>query len=208
LPYRNNSIPIAGILLVIFPLLIFQKQITMMLLSSSRLDLIALSYEQLLLLSQGFNTLEKHMGLTLSDFELNAPNSFLQEFFAIIPGYIIPNVTKHPEVYYWYTNWIIVERSRRLIVGGIGVNGLPDVEGQAMIGYFIDKKSEGKGYASEAVRYFSEWIFTRPDSKTIVADTLVEGRGSQRVLQKSGFVLAGETEEGLRWVLKRSGRAE
>jgi ribosomal-protein-alanine N-acetyltransferase len=97
-----------------------------------------------------------------------------------------------------------VERSSRLIVGGIGVNGLPDAEGQAMIGYFIDKKSEGRGYATEAVQCFSDWIFTHPDARAIVADTLVDGRGSQRVLEKSGFVLAGETEEGIRWEKKKS----
>ena len=178
---------------------------TMMLVSSRRLELIALNHEQLLLLSQGYNTLERSMGLTLSAFELNAPDSFLQEFFTMIPGYMIPNVNAHTEHAPWYSHWIMVERSSRLIVGGIGANGLPDGEGQAMIGYFVDKKSEGKGYATEAVRCFANWIFTHPGAKAIVADTLVEGLGSQRVLQKAGFVLAGETEEGLRCELKRPG---
>ena len=77
--------------------------------------------------------------------------------------------------------------------------GLPDENGQVLLGYYIYGKFEGKGYMTEALVVFLEWIFLNPDVKLVVADTLEDGYGSQKVLKKNGFVFAGPSDEGLRW---------
>lgn len=164
-----------------------------------RLRLIPLREPQLILLTTQRSRLEQELGLQPHPFTLNAPPSFMEEFLQVIPSHVIPQVQGHPDDWLWHTHWLMISRSENVIVGGIGGSGPPDAEGKVMIGYFVDAQFEGLGLCTEAVGGFCEWLFRHPDTQFIVADTLVDGLGSQRVLQKNGFHLLGPAEEGLRW---------
>ena len=59
--------------------------------------------------------------------------------------------------------------------------------GQAGITYWIDKKYWGKGVASKALQQFLQTETTRPIFGHVAFDNL----GSQRVLEKAGFIRAG-----------------
>lgn len=170
---------------------------------SERLSLLALSYDELILLSQSRHTLDTSLGLTLSDFRLNFDGSFMEKFDEVLESHLIPGVQSHPDTFQWYTHWLIVERKDNITAGGIGVFGEPDKNGEVMLGYFIDEKYEGKGIATESVKLLAGWLFQNPELKAIVAHTLVDGYGSQKVLQKNGFALEGKSEEGLKWRLQR-----
>ncbi|RRB00997.1 GNAT family N-acetyltransferase [Larkinella rosea] len=170
---------------------------------SNRLQIIPLSHSDLEQLSTSRAALETARCLDLSNFELNADARFMAEFEAALTHFVIPNLVAHPDQWFWFTHWIIVHRDLNLTIGGLGMAGPPDTAGQVMIGYFMDKKFEGNGYATEAVSCFVDWIFQQPDVKTVIADTLKEYNASQRVLQKTGFTFVGEVEEGVRWLKKR-----
>jgi hypothetical protein len=172
-------------------------------LTSNRLRLIPLTIDQLQLLARGRDQLEASLELSVSDMDFDDGHGFMEEFRAVIPSYVIPAVAAHPDHFAWYTHWLVVHRALNLTIGGLGMTGLPDAEGQVMLGYFIDKKFENTGYATEAVGCLLDWVFLNPAVQAVAADTLVEGLGSQRVLRKNGFQPAGPTEEGLRWVRKR-----
>jgi len=177
----------------------------MFLIQTERLRLIPLSYENLVALSISRTNLEQQLQLTISDFKLNAPDSFLEEFDYVVKHIFLPNVKENSANFCWYTHWLIVETATNLTVGGFGCHGETDSAGNNMIGYFTDAKSEGKGYATEAITHFTRWMFQNdPQLKCILADTLTEGLGSQRVLQKAGFIFDTEVAEGLRWRLMRS----
>jgi [ribosomal protein S5]-alanine N-acetyltransferase len=176
----------------------------MFFIQTNRLRLIPLSYENLLSLAVSRQNLEQILGLAISDFKLNAPDSFLEEFEYVIQHIFIQKVHENPQEYLWYTHWLIVETTGNLTVGGIGAHGKTGATGENGIGYFIDQKSEGKGYATEAVIHFTRWMFQQdPSLKSILADTLTDGYGSQRVLQKAGFIFDSPVEEGMRWRLNR-----
>lgn len=172
-------------------------------LTSNRLRLLPLTIDQLQLLTQGRATLEAALGLSVSDMDFDGDSGFMEEFRAVIPSYVIPAVTAHPDHFAWYTHWLVVHAALNLTIGGLGMTGLPDATGQVMIGYFIDKKFENAGYATEAVGCLLDWVFGNPAVQSVAADTLVDGLASQGVLRKNGFLAAGPTEEGLRWVRKR-----
>jgi len=172
-------------------------------LQSERLRLLALPPRELRILAKGRNELELALGLALTDFKLNTADNFLETFDKALAGFIIPLVTKHSSNYQWFTHWIMIERSTNKTIGGIGASGLPDKNGCVEIGYFIEAQSEGKGYATEAARCFASWLLEHPEVKSVFAHTLADGFASQKVLQKAGFVYAGETEEGPRWELNR-----
>jgi RimJ/RimL family protein N-acetyltransferase len=172
----------------------------MFFIKSQRLRLVPLTIAQLQLLAQGRHELERVMNLTLSNFELNADTSFLQEFQMALDQFVIPAVQDHNDQYLWYTHWLIIEQSTNLTIGGIGVAGEPDENGHVMLGYFIDKKQEGKGMATEAVDAMLGWLLGHDHVKAIIADTPVEHKASQKVLEKNHFELLEKVDDGLRWI--------
>jgi|YelNatPaOPRAMG01_1025707.scaffolds.fasta_scaffold05053_11 ribosomal-protein-alanine N-acetyltransferase len=71
------------------------------------------------------------------------------------------------------------------------------------IGFQIfSKEDRGKGYASEAVSLLLKFLFASKNVERIQATTHVENVGSQKVLEKNGFIREGE----LRCSLYRNGK--
>jgi RimJ/RimL family protein N-acetyltransferase len=94
--------------------------------------------------------------------------------------------------YYWYTNWEIILNSSSCSVGGLGLAGLPDNEGTTEIGYALDQKYRGQGIATEAVQALCDWAFQDADLRVLRAETPVDNKGSQRVLEKNHFEQTGK----------------
>ncbi|MEH7333874.1 GNAT family protein [Neobacillus drentensis] len=57
----------------------------------------------------------------------------------------------------------------------------------AFIGYFLDKKQNGKGYTTEAVQLLVDYAFNELKLHRIEAGVMPHNIGSIRVLEKSGF---------------------
>jgi RimJ/RimL family protein N-acetyltransferase len=61
------------------------------------------------------------------------------------------------------------------------------VTGQAMIGYSMLPEFRGRGFATRAAQLVALWAFAETDVARLIAGTLPENVGSQRVLEKAGF---------------------
>ncbi|WP_128545771.1 GNAT family N-acetyltransferase [Larkinella soli] len=170
---------------------------------SDRLQLIPLTLSDLRLLAESRHEFETTYGLALSDLALNPEYDFMDEFTETLTSYVIPAVEAHPDAWFRYTSWLIVHRERNLTIGGMGGTGAADENGQVMFGYFIDRKFEGQGFASEAAGRYVRWLFEFDDVKAVIADTPAEHQASQKVLIRNGFESAGPVEEGLRWIRYR-----
>jgi RimJ/RimL family protein N-acetyltransferase len=109
----------------------------------------------------------------------------------------------NPKDFLWYTNWQIFLRSDDTYIGSLCFMGAP-LNGAVEIGYGIDNPYENQGYASEAVKALTEWAFTNQGVCSIMAETDHENLASMRVLEKNGFVRAGDGEEGPRWAKEKT----
>ncbi len=170
--------------------------------ATQRLTLLPLSLSQLHFYLEGVPLLAQSLGLVPEPLQVEP------EFWAMLPeslaNYSIPKVAEHPEHFEWYTHWIYVLNSEKRIVGGTGISGLPNENGELQTGYFVDERYYNQGIATEATNGLCNWAFQHPAAKVIIANTLIDGFASQRVLQKCGFALQGESEEGeLVWRLER-----
>jgi GNAT superfamily N-acetyltransferase len=169
---------------------------------TQRLQLLALNKSQLQLYFNGPIPLAKSLGL--SPVELAIEPDFWAEVPDAIEKICLPGVEGHPDQYEWFSHWVLILPAENRLVGGIGLAGLPDEEGNVSIGYYVDERFAGQGLATEATHALLEWAFQHVDVQAVVADTLKDGIASQKVLQKNGFVFLKETEEGhLRWVKRR-----
>lgn len=65
-----------------------------------------------------------------------------------------------------------------------------ELSGEREVGYWIGKEYWGKGIATQALTEFLGYIYTRP----LYAHVAKHNIASQRVLEKCGFMVAGEGE--------------
>jgi ribosomal-protein-alanine N-acetyltransferase len=91
------------------------------------------------------------------------------------------------EAYLFYTFWIIVEKSSRIIVGELGFKGEPLEKGGVEIGYGTMHSQRGKGFMTEAVGGMIGWAKTQPVIDHILAETDEYNVASIRILQKNNF---------------------
>jgi ribosomal-protein-alanine N-acetyltransferase len=65
------------------------------------------------------------------------------------------------------------------------------------IGYLMDISERKKGFCTEAVNIFVDFLFLSRDIQRIQATTDIRNRASQRVLEKAGFTQEGVIRKGL-----------
>lgn len=96
----------------------------------------------------------------------------------------------------------------RTLIGWGGYKGAPDDDGAVEIGYAIAPGLRGRGLATLAAQTMIARAFETPRVGAVIAHTLPEKNASVRILEKLGFVFAGDVEEpghgaARRWRLAR-----
>lgn len=104
-----------------------------------------------------------------------------------------------PACWHWYTYWLIQRQTPPLGIGLIGFKGAPNGRCEVEIGYGLAPAHRRRGYATEAVRAMLAWALADPACGSVCAITRKENIASQRVLQKTGFVLDETQDETLVW---------
>jgi ribosomal-protein-alanine N-acetyltransferase len=169
-------------------------------LETSRLKLVPLTHEQLLLYKNHPQALAANLNLNYLERQ-NDP-SVIHEL-AGATNFWLKNTKKHPQQFEWFTTWEIILKAENVAIGGIGFSGLPDIEGKSMTGYGLDMRYYGRGIATEALTAMIAWAFQNQDLKKIIADTPIQHVASQRVLLKNNFTESSRDESLIHWTLNR-----
>ncbi len=129
---------------------------------------------------------EAPRGLRLPDSAL-APPDILQ---------MLRELANHIRPQFAPAAWLIVENEE--IVGLCSLTRVPS-DGVIDIGYGIAPSRQGRGHARGAVAAIVAWARTEPRVTAVTAETSVQNRPSQCVLERNGFLRTGErtdTEDG------------
>lgn len=165
---------------------------------TSRLELVALSFEQLQSTLRCIPDLASELDTllvpALVDGNARRAVSMKIEKMQNMP------VLDHP----WQTYWLIILSAENTGVGLVGFKGKPDASGAVEIGYGIDPGYQGKGYMTEAVGALANWAFAHPECKAITAHGVrFDNLASQKVLEKNGFAETGRNGSGINFILLR-----
>ena len=148
--------------------------------TTDRLDIIALTPEQLTLWTKDIAALEKELGCSYRAEPVEGI------FRGIVCGQAL-RAQKQPECYQWHTFWFIIRRSDGVVVGSVDFKDVPDENGEVEIGYGLGREFEHSGYMTETVGAFCEWGLAQPGVRHIIAETETDNFASQRVLTRCGF---------------------
>jgi len=167
----------------------------MITIKTKRLQIMPLNAKQLLLAVEDFQQLEQEIGVTVTR---TKPDEELRYAMKVRRR----KVLEDEEHYLWLTNWAIVSADTNCIVGFIMLKGVPNDVGEVIIGYGIESEYRCKGYATEAVNGFINWIFENPDVRYVIADTEKANISSHKVLIHNGAEQYRETDELFWWRVK------
>ncbi len=174
-------------------------------LHSPRLQLIPLHLSHLYLLKQDRVKMEQALGLLPSN--MQTAHWIIPEIEEAI-DFWIECVENDPTNYLWHTNWEIVLTEENRSIGNTGFSGIPDEQGETLVGYSIDLNYHNQGYMTEALNELINWAKKNPKLKRILAETPRLNYSSHRVLLKNEFKqLDTHEESGLilwgRWMHRK-----
>ncbi|MFN0060127.1 MAG: GNAT family N-acetyltransferase [Planctomycetota bacterium] len=84
-------------------------------------------------------------------------------------------------------NLAIIEKSTRQLIGGVSWRPLATDPLYGTIGYTLEPKSHGRGYATEATQRLVAHVFDALEAERIEAEVFLGNDASRRVLEKCGF---------------------
>jgi aromatic-L-amino-acid/L-tryptophan decarboxylase len=140
-------------------------------------------------LIRGVEEFENTAGLRVADGIRDQLLSASKEYFARLEG--------AKQIDPWQFGFAVIHKIDNILIGMGGFPGPPDEHGVAQIAYGIAPKYQGHGHATEVANALIDFASGDTRVKTIRAHTLAEPNASTRVLEKCGFVRAGESiDEG------------
>ena len=148
---------------------------------TERLKLIPLSYTQVEKFVKLNNELEDELGLSSSGRVIS------DNLKHAIEKYTLKWLSGKPENHEFCTIWIVVEKSKNIIVGDLSFKGSPNSYGGVEIGYGAQPKQQSRGYMTEAVAGMIKWAAEQKNVKFILAETRKDNTASIKILKKNGF---------------------
>jgi RimJ/RimL family protein N-acetyltransferase len=160
---------------------------------TNRLNIIPLNDDQLELYLQGDNKFEKEFRL------VNKGRKVSSEIKERVLRTILPAVKNSSDKnYLFYTFWIVIERSKKIIVAELGFKGEPGKSGEIEIGYGTMYEQRENGYMTEAVGGMIKWAKEQERVKYILAETDENNVASISVVKKNKFQFDHQKEE-MKW---------
>src|SRR5690554_4114295 len=155
----------------------------MVMIRTERMELYALSREQLLMALNDGSRLAESLHAEVP------PEVFSTESRQAMMIKVSRMEHVEPSLHPWYTYFLLVRAADRRAMGVCGFKGAPSLFGSVELGYAIHEDFRSSGYMTEAVRALVAWAFTHDTCRRVTAETLRDNIASQRVLQKAGLAL-------------------
>ncbi|NLE75906.1 MAG: GNAT family N-acetyltransferase [Chloroflexi bacterium] len=166
-------------------------------LETERLRLIPLSRSQLELLLADRGALEQALGLEVSGAALEP------ELREAVENDMLAGMAAHGAADLWYTEWQIVLKAQRRIIGGLCFKGPPNAEEVVEIGYGLQPPYRGRGYMTEAARAALAWAFSQRGVQAAAAEIERDNWPSQRVARRLGMAPYADQGQFTYWGVER-----
>jgi [ribosomal protein S5]-alanine N-acetyltransferase len=155
--------------------------------------------QRLILKPLSYNELIKHVKIPeelANEMGLFPSKSLIEnETKEAILNDLLPHLSNPGKDPLFYTMWIVIEKNKKAIIGGICFHGEPDPIGEVEIGYGIDEDYRNNGYMTETIAGLIRWAKSNHRIKSIRAETDNDNKSSIKVLEKNGFVITRQGDD-------------
>ena len=175
------------------------KDLTLRLIKSRRLSLIAATPELIEKDIKGRDFLSEALGVSI-------PETWPPELYGSRAKQFALTQLGDVSEQGWSFWYLLTNDDPCELVGICGFKGRPDESGSVEIAYSILSDFQRRGFASEAVARLVVWAFSHHNVREVCAETLPHLAQSIRVLQKNGFEFTGAGSETgvIRYAINRS----
>ncbi len=170
----------------------------MLVLKTKRMELHALTRDQLNLALENVDSLSKALKAVIPADVFS--NESRQAMLIKLTRMDFVDPVMHP----WYTYFLLLDAAERRGMGVCGFKGAPTQFGSVELGYAIHEDFRNRGLMTEAVSALVDWAFRQDGCDRVTAETLRENIASQRVLQKAGLVYDRGHEHMIYWKIDRA----
>ena len=128
--------------------------------------------------------------------DADVPEAWPPETLADALPFFLSLIEASPHEAEWFGWYVMTHESpsaTRVLVASGGFKGAP-IDGLAEIGYSVLPEFQGRGYATESVRSLARWALAQPGVTRVLAETEWANPASVRVLERAGFLRAGDGE--------------
>lgn len=146
---------------------------------TERLMIVPMTFSMVNALLQGSNDAFEPLGIR---FHKDWPR---QDTLDIL--WFLKDVMKNTEEASGFDIWMVVKRDGMLVIGDAGFKGAPDESGSIEIGFGLVEEAQKQGYGYEVARSLLDWAFRQEHVNVVMADCLLDNRGSMNVLKKCGM---------------------
>lgn len=91
----------------------------------------------------------------------------------------------------------IIEKENQVFIGDLGIHFLEESSQQVELGYTLNKKFQGKGYATEAINTVINYLFSELNKHRITTSVDPENSPSFKLLERLGFIKEAHFRESL-----------
>jgi RimJ/RimL family protein N-acetyltransferase len=157
---------------------------------TERLELTPLTADAIDALLAGDGT--RLLALTGARFRQPAPPPYMADALPVVRDRLRARPAEAP----WW-NWLVVDRESGEAVGSVAFGGPVNPDGAVLVGYAMYADSEGRGYATEAVKAMVAWAFAQSGVREVRALAPVWNTPALRVAENVGMrpVAADEDDD-------------
>lgn len=131
-----------------------------------------------------------------SDAETNKYQGFVPKELKEVDEFIARNPFEFNQPESWF-QLVIIEKSTHEIIGDIGIHFIGEDDFQCELGCTLDKKHQGKGYATIAMKITIDYLFTTLNKHRITGSVDPGNIDSIRLLKRLNFRKEAHFRESL-----------
>lgn len=119
--------------------------------------------------------------------QVNRYQSFIPESVDEVNYFIAHKVSREINVPGTWTQWVVLKKDNGELIGDIGIHFHDQEPGQAEIGCTFNDLYHGKGYATEALKKITDFLFDELGKERITASVDPRNLPSVRLMERLGF---------------------
>lgn len=162
-------------------------------LESKRIEIIPLNLHEMRIFLKSRGDYEKHANLNVTGVEF--PEFYREEIKEMIQHDPEFWSSKNRE-YLFHTNWLMILKETKTIVGEFVFNGRPNENGEVEIFFTVEKPYRKKGIATEAMHEILKWGCKTKSFRKVYIDADFQNKAAMASLHKLGFKQQSEDEDG------------